>query len=334
MLVGFETTALYQAGVDIDVYRTVAQKGEALGFDSFWLGGHIVLPKTLSPLPPEDPNKTLSLTDPATVSEWARRNAEKSAKDGNNRHDSNGHKLDPWTLFSHLAGLTTTLRFASGIFILPLVNPFVTARALTTADIVSGGRIIVGIGVGWCPEEFAIVGEDFHTRGKRADEIIEILQKLWTEDTIEYHGKHYSFPPVQFAPKPVQRPHPPILGGGLTPPAIRRAARLNGCWMPINDIELIKSLLADIKQIREADGLSNEPYDVTVHAPLPLTKDTLRRFEDIGVTRVVAVIGAPPSVEGAAATAGSIPPTSAGSIATTAKGFCDNLEQIAERVLI
>src|ERR1700730_14339819 len=112
MLVGFETTSLYTAGVDMDVYRAVAQKGDELGFDSLWLGHHIVFPKELPPLPPQDPNNVVSITHPRTVAEWNRRNAAKSALNGKNRHASDGHKLDPWTLFSHLAALTTNLRFA------------------------------------------------------------------------------------------------------------------------------------------------------------------------------------------------------------------------------
>jgi probable F420-dependent oxidoreductase len=274
----------------------VARKADELGYDSMWMGHHVVF------------GTEISATYPYSA-------------DGRGPHHPRMDRLDPWTLFAHLSAITRRLRFATGVYLLPLVNPFVTARAVGTADVLSGGRMIVGIGVGWNQEEYEIVGEDFTTRGERADEILDILRKLWSLDTIEHHGRHYEFGPVHFEPKPVQRPHPPFLGGGASPAALRRAAVLDGCYLPAADLDVLKAPLAEISRLREEAGLAAQPYDITVGMPVPLTREALHRFEEVGVTRVVFEIGANPLAEG-----GQSVPATAGSLIR-------NLEQVAEVAL-
>jgi len=296
MLIGFNTVDIYKSNADPDLFATVARKADELGFDSLWTGHHVIF------------GTEISATYPYSA-------------DGRGPHHPRMHRIDPWTLFAHLSAITTRLRFATGVYILPLVNPFVTARAIATADVLSRGRIIVGVGVGWNREEFEIVGEDFATRGRRADEILTILKRLWNEDTIEFDGEHYSFPPVHFEPKPVQRPHPPLLGGGGTPAALRRAATLDGCYLPVADLDVLAGPLAQIRRHRQALGLAGEPYDITTGAPSPLTRDALRRFEDAGVTRVVFDIGTSPVDEGH-------PP-----IPVAAQALTQNLERVADAVL-
>ena len=296
MLIGFNTLAIYQENADVDLYAAVAKTADELGYDSMWMGHHVIF------------GTEISATYPYSA-------------DGRGPHHPRMHRLDPWTLFAYLGGLTSRLRFATGVYILPLVNPFATARAIATADVLSKGRMIVGMGVGWNREEFEIVGEDFTTRGERADEILEILRRLWNDDTIEFSGKHYSFGPVHFEPKPAQRPHPPFLGGGGTPAALRRAAALDGCYLPVTDLDTLARPLAEIRRLRQEAGLADQPYDITVGAPAPLTRDGLRRFEDAGVSRVVFEIGTCPLEQGS-------PPVSA-----TPEALTRNLEQVAEAVL-
>lgn len=121
---------------------------------------------------------------------------------------------DPFVLLSAAAAVTTTMRLGTAIYVLPLRDPRVTARAVATLDLVSGGRAVLGIGVGWLKEEFAVVGQDFPSRGRRTDEIIEILRGLWSDGAYGYEGDHYSFPPVHFEPTPPQGASLPILVGG------------------------------------------------------------------------------------------------------------------------
>lgn len=295
MLLGFSTLGIYQANADVELYAAVARKADELGYDSLWTGHHVIF------------GTEIAATYPYSA-------------DGRGPHHPRMHRIDPWTLFAYLSGITSRLRFGTGVYILPLVNPFVTARAVATADILSRGRIIVGLGVGWNREEFEIVGEDFTTRGERADEIVTILKRLWDDDTIDFAGKHYSFGPVYFEPKPAQRPHPPLLGGGATPAALRRAARLDGCYFPASDLDVLAEPLGQIRRLRQAAGLAGQPYDITVGAPSPLTPDALRRFEDAGVNRVVFEIGVSPLREGCPA------------VPATAEALTRNLEQVAEAV--
>jgi probable F420-dependent oxidoreductase len=237
------------------------------------------------------------------------------------------HRLDPWVLFAHLAAVTTRLRFATGIYVLPLVQPFITARAIATADALSNGRMIFGIGVGWCREEYEILGEDFATRGRRADEILVVLRKLWNEKTIEHDGRYYKFPPLEFEPKPTQRPHPPIIYGGHSPRAIARAATLDGLFLTANapltstGLDEVMPAIVEVQRLRREAGRSDEPFDITLSTPIPTTVDALKQLEEIGVTRVLFEIGQSPLTN---------PPTD---IELTPDGVRRNLDQVADALL-
>jgi alkanesulfonate monooxygenase SsuD/methylene tetrahydromethanopterin reductase-like flavin-dependent oxidoreductase (luciferase family) len=156
---------------------------------------------------------------------------------------------------------------------------------------------MLGIGVGWDKEEFADVDESFENRGRRSDEIIHILRRLWTERNIEHHGDYYSFGPVAFEPKPVQKPGPPIIVGGNSPAALRRAALLADGWYPApspvtqrHELTEIAQQLAHIHEMRREAGRGAEPFDVTSSMPAGDTPreviDNLRRLEDAGITRM------------------------------------------------
>ncbi|MCW2554151.1 MAG: class F420-dependent oxidoreductase [Mycobacterium sp.] len=133
---------------------------------------------------------------------------------------------------AHLAGATQRIRVNSCATVLPLQHPIITAKALSTADWLSGGRINVTFGLGWDAEEFEALGVPFHERGRMADEYLEAIIELWTSDSPSYAGKYVSFDDVAFEPKPVQKPHVPIWIGGDADPALKRAARFASGWMP------------------------------------------------------------------------------------------------------
>jgi alkanesulfonate monooxygenase SsuD/methylene tetrahydromethanopterin reductase-like flavin-dependent oxidoreductase (luciferase family) len=163
------------------------------------------------------------------------------------------------------------------------------------------------------------MGEEFSNRGARADEIIEILHRLWTQDTIEFHGEHYDFEPVKFEPKPVQKPHPPVLFGGLSPAALARAARLDGCFLPTNDLDQIVAALATMTRLRAQAGVTT-PYDMTVVAPFPMTVESLEQLETLGVTRVLFEVGHSPLE--------ADPPP----VPITARALRANLEEVASQM--
>jgi probable F420-dependent oxidoreductase len=188
---------------------TIAQRGEELGYDALFTGDHIVVPRTItSPYP-----YTQSGEFPGSAS---------------------GEAMEQLTVLSFLAGQTKTIRLATSVMIVPHRNPLVAAKALATLDVLSGGRVTVGIGVGWMREEFEALGlPPFEERGSVTDEYIEAFKELWTSDSPSFEGKYCQFSNIWFLPKPVQKPHPPIWVGGESRAAIRRAAQLCDGWYPI-----------------------------------------------------------------------------------------------------
>lgn len=155
--------------------------------------------------------------------------------------------LDPLTLMAYLAAITTRVRLGVAVLNLPFAPPTVTAKALTTIDRLSAGRLDVGFGTGWQAVEFEATGVPMERRGARADDYLRCLHNIWTDDVVEYHGEFYDVPPCRIEPAPVQSPHPPILMGGAAPAALRRAGRLTDGW--------ISSSLADLSRIGESIGI-------------------------------------------------------------------------------
>jgi probable F420-dependent oxidoreductase len=136
------------------------------------------------------------------------------------------------TLASYLAALTSTIRLEFSVLVLPQHDPIYLAKQLATLDVLSGGRVDVGIGVGWLREELETLGADLHSRAARTEEFIAAMRALWTSDPAEFHGQFVSFTDASFHPKPIQSPHPPIFVGGTWRHSARRAAAIGDGWMP------------------------------------------------------------------------------------------------------
>ena len=189
--------------------RTLAQRAESLGFDSAWVSDHIILPRSVDSFYPYAANGVATF-----------------------RPDEDYY--EPLAALNFLAGCTQKIRLGTHVLILPYRNPVLTAKMISTLDVLSEGRFILGAGVGWMEEEFKALGLDtFARRGAVTDEYIQLFKELWTKDNPEFQGEHYQLSESGFQPKPVQKPHPPIWIGGHTNPAIRRAAKYGDGWMPI-----------------------------------------------------------------------------------------------------
>ena len=189
--------------------RTLAQRAESLGFDSAWVSDHIILPRSVDSFYPYAANGVATF-----------------------RPDEDYY--EPLAALNFLAGCTQKIRLGTHVLILPYRNPVLTAKMISTLDVLSEGRFILGAGVGWMEEEFKALGLDtFARRGAVSDEYIQLFKELWTKDNPEFQGEHYQLSESGFQPKPVQKPHPPIWIGGHTNPAIRRAAKYGDGWMPI-----------------------------------------------------------------------------------------------------
>ena len=187
---------------------------------------------------------------------------------------------DPMVMTAHLAAHTERIRFAFYVLPLPQYEPVNLAKQIATLDVLSGGRIDVGVGVGWLAGEFAMMGADFHTRGARADEYVRVLKALWTSDPVDFEGAFVKLHRASFHPKPVQQPHPPIFIGGSWRVSAARAARIGDGWLPMGTsdeefaaaVELLHSELAKAGRPAKGFPLGNripmfEPSpEATAHA--------------------------------------------------------------------
>jgi len=273
------------AGLRFRDYATVVPAYEEHGFESVWLPEHLVFP---ADMPPRYPY-TASGYPPVTA---------------------DTPTYDPWVVLGHVAAVTDRIRLATNVYILPLRHPLQTARSVVTVDRVSGGRVTLGVGVGWLPDEFDYVGVDFDSRGGRADAAIEAIRRLWSEDVIAVDDGFFRFGPVKFQPKPLQKPSIPIEVGGAAPAALRRAGRLGDGWIEIGsaDLDEFSTRLAVVLDARRAADRTG-PFEVTASGTLAMgggeavNADGVRRLAEAGATRVVvgpgSVDGGPLTAEGA-----------------------------------
>lgn len=193
----------------VDILTRLAQTADSLGYSVVTISDHVVLPTRSSAPYPYD-------------------------KAGVFPGGAQQDYLEPIALAAWLLSATRRLRVAISVLVVPYRNPVVTAKQLATIDAISGGRLVVGVGVGWWPEEFdALAAPPFAERGPATDEYLRLMKTLWTENAPHFDGKYYRISDVTMFPKPVQKPHPPIWVGGHTEAALRRTAALGDAWHPI-----------------------------------------------------------------------------------------------------
>jgi probable F420-dependent oxidoreductase len=207
--------------------------------------------------------------------------------DGKMNHEPDEPTPDVWTSFAAMAAVTTKLQFTPGIYLLPLRNPIEVAKVAGTCALISNNRVAVGFGVGWQKEEFDAMGVDFQTRGRRTDEMIEVMRKLWRGGVVSHHGKFFQFSDIQMQPVPTKPL--PFYCGGTSPAALRRAATLcDGYIGPGHNVEDIPAFVAELKRLRREAGRDHLPFEIILFI-LPLTDckaDVFKRVEDMGVTGV------------------------------------------------
>jgi len=235
----------------------VAKIAEAVGFHGVTTADHIVTPATIdSPYP--------------------------YAPDGKAWWDPNTHFPDDWGMYCALAQHTTTLQFAPMVYIVPARDPFTLAKAISTAAFFSDNRVVLGVGVGWMSEEFDLTGQSFRNRGRRTDEMLDVMAKLMAGGMVEHHGTYFDFPPMQMAPavsKPV-----PVWIGGHSDIALQRAARHDG-WIGVNyDFEDIPPLLAKLTEFRKRAGRDHLPFETLVTLNELPDVDVVARLRDLGIT--------------------------------------------------
>jgi probable F420-dependent oxidoreductase len=236
-----------------------AVTADELGFESIWLPEHLVFPLAMSgQLIPGEEHPPVPASTPV---------------------------YDACAYLSFIAAKTSRIRLGTFVYLLGIRHPFVGARAFATLDQVSGGRAEVGVGAGWLVNEWEAVGLDPKTRGRRLDEAIGVCKRLWTEDVIEHHGEFFDFAPVMFEPKPVQKPHPPVLVGGESERALTRAARLGDGWIGMRHTPDTVSL--QTKKLFGMDPEAGSSFTVTCSG-LVNHPDDVKLWEDAGVDRLIA----------------------------------------------
>lgn len=193
---------------------------------------------------------------------------------------------DPMVMMGALATITQRIRFTTNAFVLPIRNPFLVAKAASTVAVLSNNRLTLTVGLGWSKDEYGLLQQDFHTRGKRCDEMIEIMRLLWSGQYVEYHGEHYDFPRVEMNP-PVSQ-HIPVWIAGISEPALRRAARIGDGWL--TDLQPVDEIVDSIQRIHDMRtdlGRQSQPFDVMASPSDAFGVDAYRRLEDQGVTHIL-----------------------------------------------
>lgn len=262
---GFNNGALAES----EAMARALQAMDEAGFESAWTGEHVVLIDPREPPSPAPPDFPM---------------------------------LDTIAALAFAAGITQRIRLASGIILLAQRNPVVLAKELSGIDRLSKGRLIFGVGVGYVPREFEVIGVPYRERGARVSEHIEAIRALWTQEQPEFEGRFTQISGVQQKPMPIQQPHPPIIIGGMSEAAYRRAVRQGNGWYGF--AQTIEAAAESIAGLKEAAAVEARPeslgeLEITVTPPGPVDADAVKRYEDLGVSRLALLPGRLRDAEGA-----------------------------------
>ncbi len=245
---------------DPGVAARVARAAEDAGFESLWVGEHVVLPDPQAPPSPLPPDAAM---------------------------------LDPVIALTFLAAHTQRVKLGTGIVILPQRSPLVLAKELASLDVVSNGRLVFGIGIGYLKAEFDALGVPFEQKGARTEEYLRAMLAIWTMEKPSFQGRFASFANVQAKPVPVQRPHPEIVFGGRTPAAFDRAARLASGWYGFAlDLDGTKQSIDGLRTACAKHGKRVEDVEISI-TPAPerspgfLSHDAAARYAELGVGRLI-----------------------------------------------
>ena len=289
----------FRGAAHTDTFRRVAGAAEEAGLDDVWIGDHIVLARHITSPHPYSSKEKMTGRKP-----WS--------EAGIGDMEATDPVYEPLTLLGFLAALTKRIRLALGTLVVPLRHPVVAAKMLSTLDVLCGGRLILGVGVGWIPEEYAAVGASWADRGAVTDEYLDVMTALWREDHPGFEGRFYSLPPdICFYPKPVQRTIP-IWVGGNSAPARRRAARVGTGWHGAFVLpERLPGIREDIIERLESRGRDPEGFVFSNRVNLEVNErsdpdhpcrgsverivDSIERYAEAGATHLQ--LATPPGPE-------------------------------------
>ena len=242
----------------------LARQAEVVGFESLWLPEHPIMPVHSNSRYHGSPDGSI----PAYMSDL----------------------VDPYMALARAAAVTQTLKLGTSISLIPERNPLLTAKVISTLDLHSGGRFILGVGAGWLREETEIMGGDFDHRWTQTREAILVMKELWTKGEAEFHGQYFDFPPVKCYPQPVQKPHPPVFLGGNARNVFRRIVGWADGWLPAGPtVEQIKAGRAALDELAETAGRDPASIQITAFA-VPADREKLQEYAAAGANRAIVML--------------------------------------------
>jgi probable F420-dependent oxidoreductase len=242
-------------------YCALARAAEEAGFHAVAVSDHVVHPERIKAPYPYTP-------------------------DGSPRWEPFTPWPDPWVAVGAMAAVTRRLRFVTSIFVLPMRNPFLVAKSVGTAAVLSDDRVALGVGAGWMEDEFELMEQPFAQRGARMDEMLEVMAKLWGGGMVEHHGRFYDFERLEMSPVPA-RPVP-VYAGGLSAPALRRAAtRCDGWVSDLHSTEELRGIVARLAEQRADSARAGQPFEVLAAVGDAFDVDGYRRVGEVGVTQLM-----------------------------------------------
>ena len=248
--------------IENDQLINSAVLSEEVGFDSISVSDHIVLPEVINSWYPDTADGKPFFT---ATTDWT--------------------FPEPWVTLAMMAQATSRVQLMQSIYLLTARNPIEVAKSTGTLSVLSGNRLALCCAVGWMKEEFDIYGVDFHSRGRRTDEAIAVLRKMWSGEIVEHHGEFFDFPRLRILPQPGNMP---VYVSGPADRVMQRAARIGDGWMSrMSNVEDMPPSLEKLKGYLKEAGRENDPFEVIMVAENPWGLDDVRRAEDMGITQMI-----------------------------------------------
>jgi probable F420-dependent oxidoreductase len=246
----------------------VAQHAEAAGIESVWTFEHVIVPIDYESKYPYDRSGKMPIPPEA----WF---------------------IDPLIALSHVAAATKSIQLGTGVNIFPQTNPLLFAKQAASIDVLSGGRLTLGLGIGWLAEEYHAMGTPFERRGARFDDYLEAVKKVWTGDVVEHDGEFLKWHGFKSHPTPAQKPHPPILLGGVTTKTLQRVVNAaDGWYAPSDSKKVLEEKLTELRRLAGDAGRPFDSLDITTSWRIKARPNALPEYEELGINRVVVLLGA------------------------------------------
>ncbi len=253
--------ALSSQSIDV---AELAQKAEAVGFESLWLPEH--------PIMPVHTHSRYHGSADGSIPEYMT------------------DMVDPYMALARASAVTQNIKLGTSITLIPERNPLLLAKQISSLDLFSGGRFILGVGAGWLREETEIMGGDFDRRWTQTRESVQVMKELWTKEEAEFHGNYFDFPPVKCYPKPAQKPHPPVLLGGSAKNVFRRVVGWADGWLPAGpSAAQVQAGRATLDELAEAAGRAPESIQITAFA-VPSDRELLAQIAEAGANRAIVML--------------------------------------------